>query len=601
MIFYKLNKRESARFLSLPVIETKYSDIELELAKARTIETLLNSFCREIQDRSGYLDVVSEQRENSSEWILKINFLKQQRILNIEIKPTTALAMFHFISKPYEYSANFRYILDWMDVANLIKTELSLLYNHFDNAVLLEQIRNSHHVLSMIIKERLHEQHSTFFDLNFIESEQSLLLGHSFHPTPKSREGFTTLDIKKYSPEFKAKFKLHYFEIDHEFIKQFSNYEVLPSDVIHTQLGLDVTNKRVLIPVHPWQANYIHSLCIVKKGLSAGWICDRGLMGPDFSPTSSIRTVYHQENPFFYKLSLNVRITNCVRKNAYYELESAVFLDSLIAKKYAKVASQFPNFHVMREPGYLTVDTILVEPEQRRILQESFGLILRDNFKQAKGGGREPILAGMLFSKWLVGAQSYINHYIKQEAVMSNVSYDTFALKWFNSYVNLLLYPILYYHFILGITFEPHLQNVLIDLYHSMPVGIFIRDLEGTKLNLNLWPESDLTVTTSEVLNSVCYNSEKGWRRVAYCLLVNNFGEAIFHIAHADLALESLLWGIVNTHLDIFERQYHVPQIRNLLQGDALPTKANLVTRFLKQADKNAVYINLTDHPFKQK
>src|SRR6202046_1480962 len=47
-------------------------------------------------------------------------------------------------------------------------------------------------------------------------------------------------------------------------------------------------------------------------------------------PTSSVRTVYDPVADFFCKFSLNVRITNCVRKNAWYELAGAVALSVLL-------------------------------------------------------------------------------------------------------------------------------------------------------------------------------------------------------------------------------------------------------------------------------
>ena len=55
---------------------------------------------------------------------------------------------------------------------------------------------------------------------------------------------------------------------------------------------------------------------------SADGILDLGACGPEAVPTSSVRTVHVRDG--FLKFSLDVRITNCVRKHAWYELPGAV-------------------------------------------------------------------------------------------------------------------------------------------------------------------------------------------------------------------------------------------------------------------------------------
>lgn len=48
---------------------------------------------------------------------------------------------------------------------------------------------------------------------NFIQSEQALVLGHSMHPSPKSRQGFVQNDWQLYSPETQSTFKMHFLYI----------------------------------------------------------------------------------------------------------------------------------------------------------------------------------------------------------------------------------------------------------------------------------------------------------------------------------------------------------------------------------------------------
>lgn len=47
----------------------------------------------------------------------------------------------------------------------------------------------------------------------FLSAEQSLLLGHPLHPTPKSREGLTGVETRLYSPESRGSFVLYWMAV----------------------------------------------------------------------------------------------------------------------------------------------------------------------------------------------------------------------------------------------------------------------------------------------------------------------------------------------------------------------------------------------------
>lgn len=48
----------------------------------------------------------------------------------------------------------------------------------------------------------------------FLTAEQSLLLGHPLHPSPKSREGLSEAESRLYSPELHGSFPLHWMAVD---------------------------------------------------------------------------------------------------------------------------------------------------------------------------------------------------------------------------------------------------------------------------------------------------------------------------------------------------------------------------------------------------
>ena len=54
--------------------------------------------------------------------------------------------------------------------------------------------------------------------LNFAQAEQGLLVGHAFHPAPKSHEPFNEKEAHRYLPDFAARFPLRWFAVDKRFL-----------------------------------------------------------------------------------------------------------------------------------------------------------------------------------------------------------------------------------------------------------------------------------------------------------------------------------------------------------------------------------------------
>ncbi|MFF1797155.1 IucA/IucC family protein, partial [Kitasatospora sp. NPDC058263] len=52
----------------------------------------------------------------------------------------------------------------------------------------------------------------------FLAAEQSLLLGHPLHPTPKSRDGLGPAQSAAYSPELHGSFRLHWYAVDRDLL-----------------------------------------------------------------------------------------------------------------------------------------------------------------------------------------------------------------------------------------------------------------------------------------------------------------------------------------------------------------------------------------------
>jgi len=315
---------------------------------------------------------------------------------------------------------------------------------------------------------------------------------------------------------------------------------------------------------------------MLDAALRSGRITDLGERGVETVPTASVRTLWHPDLRAFLKFSLNVRITNCVRKNASYELRGAVALTRLLAPVADDLRTRFPGTAVLAEPAYRTLE---LGPD----LVEGFGVIVREQLPVQPGV--TPLLAGAI-------ADEYPTSPAQVGALIERSGGD--ALAWWHDYLALIVPPVLHAYFHHGVVFEPHLQNVVVGVTDDgRPRQVFLRDMEGTKL-LPARHAAALADLPDDVQQQLTYDAQCGWNRVVYCLLVNHVAEVLAGIADRYPALERKLWDEVSARLDAYARQYgSSPQLRALLSGVPLPAKANLLTRWERRADRHAGYLAL--------
>ncbi|TDC55848.1 IucA/IucC family protein [Actinomadura sp. KC345] len=456
------------------------------------------------------------------------------------------------LAPPYEEKRGDEWIAaPWDRLANLVAGELELATGRA-NPEFLTQVDDSHSALSAILAAR-----SEPLDDPYIDSEQSLVTGHRFHPSPKSRQG-SPADWLQYAPEARARFRPHWLAVPEEVVAEEGHPEAFAELEAY---GPPAPSGRRLLPVHPWQFSLMADNPVLQEALARGVLLNLGPSDTEAAPTSSVRTVYVPAADVFCKFSLDVRITNCVRKNAWYELAGAITLNELVPPIFTELNSTF-----LAEPAYRSISLA------DRRLYEGLGVILRQGVKGLPG---TPLLAGAL-------ADPYNTFLADLPALAESDS----ARAWWDAYVAQVAPPVLRAYLDHGVVLEPHLQNVLICVdTHGMPVHTAFRDLEGTKLTAGHW---DLAHLPARVAESLTYAPDRGWNRVVYCLVVNHLIEIAAAIADLHPSLERTLWQTARKH---FAAHDHHPQVRALLAGVPLPAKANLRTRWSRTADRGATYV----------
>ncbi|MCC5579856.1 iron transporter [Microtetraspora sp. AC03309] len=415
------------------------------------------------------------------------------------------------------------------------------------------QVASSREAVTALLRAR---ERATPPEDPWLASEQALVAGHPFHPSPKARAGSGWL---RYAPEAHVEFPLRLLGVRADLVAGRGDTDAL--DLLGS-----APPGYVLLPAHPWQLDLLADE--LRGPLSDGRLVDLGDGSRPVIPTSSVRTVYDPGSGLCLKFSLDVRITNCVRKNAWYELIGAVELSERLGPVFARLAADFPGTRRLPEPGYRSADLGL------RLL-EGLGVILRPGPWEVCGPGVTPVLAGAL-----------------HPGTPASAPYGAAdPLAWWHAYVERVAPPVLDAYFTHGVVLEPHLQNVLIGVdHHGFPVEAIFRDMEGTKL---VRDRHDVSGLPPAVASAITYDAERGWNRVVYCLLVNHLAEIAATVAdHAGGDTLPRLWSITRDVIEAYAAGHGSPPLlAELLAGTPLPAKANLGVRWARDADRSAGYV----------
>ncbi|MDQ3203338.1 MAG: iron transporter [Pseudomonadota bacterium] len=555
-------------------------------AQRHAIECLLNCYLREyaLPRNEANLNYQAQDLPMSLRQVngRRISIRLPAGRLVIRIDRASLLGRCHYTSAPYFKGHNQSWRpLKALELARLLCTPLS---DADRVGEMLQQVANSLQVTRTFLR---HSRPANDAANSLLVSEQHQLWGHALHPTPKSREGISHDDLLACSPEVGAHFQLHWFKVEPTLIRHQGED---PRSTLRQLSG-----REDAYPCHPWEVARVLADPLVKRAQQKGLIEYLGPLGQAMYPTSSVRTLYHPQMAYFMKFSMHVRLTNCVRKNAWYELDSAVALTRLLGPIMSELATQQPGFMLMPEPSATSLDlSAMGTLEESREVTECFGIVYRENISVADCERYQPQVAMALFT-WDNQGRSVCREQVQRYANKVGLTIEQATLNWLNAYASQMLAGVLYCLFRQGVVLEPHLQNTVIGFGEDgLPVQIWIRDLEGTKLVPEIWPAERLSALDERTRSSVYYSAQKAWQRVGYCALVNNLGEAIFHLANGSDVLEQQLWARIG---DLLHAQSallgHPTELRELCAGAPFPSKENFMTRLMMRADREAGYTSL--------
>ena len=449
------------------------------------------------------------------------------------------------------------------------------------------EMLDSREALTAILTARAH---ATPPEDPYVRSEHSLITGHPHHPAPKARGGGPPAVWLPYAPEAYARFPLTLLGVREDVVVEEGDTTALDT------LGTPPPGYR-LLPAHPWQLSLFgHE---VADAFADGRLVRLGRTAGEVWPTAAIRTVYvprradratedegreeegwsldrppgdsqgqasgdvraqgsgrapgrtpgrSREGDLFLKFSLDVRITNDIRRLWRHDLLKLRRTDEAVTRAFAGLAG---GGAWLSDRGYRTVDFAF----------EELAVMVRDGLGTHLTPGTTPFLGAALTESTVAFPANPLARTTDPEA-------------WWQAYLRVVVPPALgaFHHH--GVVLEAHLQNTVIACDTSgMPVQVLYRDAEGVKLL------PDVT-------------REAGRERLRYCLVVNNLLEIASALAEHHPQVDP--WPAVRGEL---ERHRDVPEAQAVLNSPTLPGKTNLLLRWTAADGADARYLPLPN-PF---
>ncbi|UQX05180.1 IucA/IucC family protein [Streptomyces sp. RerS4] len=414
----------------------------------------------------------------------------------------------------------------------------------------------------------------------FLSAEQSLLLGHPLQPDPKSREGLSEADARRYSPELHGSFPLHWIAVAPTALATDSAWTERGRPVSAAQLlarlapGLPLPAGTTPLPLHPWQAHDLLQRPAVAALRDAGLLTDLGPHGAPWYPTSSVRTVHRPGTPAMLKLSLGLRITNSRRENLRKELHRGVEVHRLLRTGLAEQwQALHPGFDIVRDPAWVAVDA----PDGTPV--PGLDALLRHN--PFRSDDHAVCVAALTSPRPWPGRttmSSLLADTIARLSRTTGRAGTAVAAEWFLRYLDHVVLPVLAFDRLAGIALEAHQQNTLVLLDPAgWPVGGRFRDNQGYYFRDSRRTELEQRLPGIGAVSDTFVPDAVTDERFTYYLGINNVLGLIGAFGSQRLADERVLLAAFRRFLGKAADLGPIPS--RLLDSPTLRCKANLLTR----------------------
>lgn len=428
-----------------------------------------------------------------------------------------------------------------------------------EGSKLYSRLLNSIHNIELSLQKNEEQIHRLYEgNINFLAAEQGLLIGHSFHPSPKSRDEFSDTDLFRYAPEFHARFKIRWLLVHNKLVHE-EKSETFGSRGWQSHLfRKSVPAGLVPMPSHPWQYEILKKDPVIQGYMAENLIQDAGESDELWYATSSMRSLYSPLMPFMLKFSMSVRMTNSVRHLQEQEVGRGMQIQDACHTNAGKAFSnRFPDFKILHEPAYAGIKGLNGE-----ILPQTI-VLLRENLIQES---EETAVLATLTQTHPFLKGNLLTHCLKNHT----------AKNWFNAFMNHALVPLLVAQADYGIMLGAHQQNLMIKMKDGLPVGSYFRDCQGTgfsELGLELMLKE---ITQKEKFKKHLVSNEAAVSLFTYYLMINSVLNTISALSVASGESEETFIKMLQQKLQSLRQEVRDPFIIHfILSSPELNQKGN--------------------------
>lgn len=523
--------------------------------------------------------------------------LSEDSTLIIPLRKHSALGRHLFAEKSFLRIKDEVQEIDFFKLADLLCERLATDFDTENNQIEIFKARLVNSVANIEASLQYREADIDSLqegNINFIEAEQGLMIGHNFHPTPKSRDQFSDEDLKKYSPEFGGHFSLHWFMASPSILHQRSavRFEDIPwtttlaNDELAAVPGYSdlLANGYVPMPMHPWQAEVLLGKSLIQQRIEQGLLVDLGRSRAAWYATSSLRTVYRDSSPFMLKFSMSVRLTNSVRHLLPHEVERGLQLYDVMGTKLGiEFLAKHPQFHIIGEPAYISFTN-----DDDSVMIESIVVCRENPFSNETA--RDKIVLATLAQDSVLKDQNLIQYVIANKTADEDLSLAKKSSQWFQRYLEVAVKPFILAEANYGIILGAHQQNLIIGLKDGYPAEAYFRDCQGTgysEIGFDLFAK---TIPSINRANGNVVSEKIGNYLFVYYLILNSTFNVITAISSSGWITEEELLKQLNIFLtNIYQsKPKNSACLEYLLFSPELMHKGNFICSF-KNINENTI------------
>lgn len=311
--------------------------------------------------------------------------------------------------------------------------------------------------------------------------ESYAMEGHTYHPSYKSRLGFTLEENLKYGPDFQPTIHLTWIAVPKHHVQQTISQSIVPEQLLQHQLGQETVDQftdtlrqhvenvsdYVWIPVHPWQFDHMIANHFAEAWLN-GDIIFLGKSREAYVPQQSIRTLSPVETDKYYiKVPLNITNTSTKRVLAPHTIENAANITDWLKHIQAHdsyLRDQLRTVFLGEVLG-MSYDQQYLPEDKRTATYGALGVIWRENIYHYLEAGEEAIPFHALYSKDTV-ERPVIDGWIQRYG----------ADNWMRQFINVAVRPLIHMLYTHGIALESHAQNMMLIHEKGWPTRVAIKD-----------------------------------------------------------------------------------------------------------------------------